>query len=85
MTERASRLTLDEALAMLEAMAANAERMQEDPDDNSPAFWEGWEGGLLTLKQHIETGVKTTCFPIGSCACHPVNWSAGFPARNRSR
>jgi len=64
---------------MLDSMASEAERMQEDPDENSPAFWEGWEGGLLTLKQHIMTGVKATCFPTGSCTCHPVQWKRYHP------
>jgi hypothetical protein len=67
-----SRLTLDEALAILGHMTVGAVQMQVDPDENSSGYWDGWEDGLLTLREHIETGVRVTCFPIGSCECHPV-------------
>ena len=76
MSDRAPRLTLDEALAMLDSMAAQADRDSDEADKEPDAimghFWCGWAEGLRTLRQHIETGVKATCFPMGSCTCHPV-------------
>ena len=36
-------------------------------------FWDGWAEGLRTLENHIRTGVKVTCFPLGNCSCHPLN------------
>jgi hypothetical protein len=66
------RLTLDEALAMLEAMEAQARRdADEESPDRDDSYWDGWADGLATLRQHIATGVKVTCFPVGSCSCHP--------------
>jgi len=52
---------------------ADKESDMEDSAGNSglASFWEGWAGGLQTLRHHIGTGVKVTCFPLGNCACHP--------------
>lgn len=70
MTARPSPLTASETLAMIGRMAALADETAEDePWDE--AYWEGWAESLRTLAQHIRTGVKVTCFPAGSCACHP--------------
>lgn len=73
-------LTIDEALAMIEAMKADAEvqEMREESPEEI-ARWDGWWGALDTLRQHIQTGVKASCFPIGTCSCHPVN----IPGRER--
>jgi hypothetical protein len=35
-------------------------------------YWDGWAEGLDTLLNHIKSHVKVSCFPIGSCTCHPL-------------
>ncbi len=66
-------LTIDEILALLNDMEARALADADLGawDDESSKYWEGWAAGLATLRQHIRTGVKATCFPVGSCDCHP--------------
>jgi hypothetical protein len=63
-------LTLEETLAMAEKMADLAAK--DASLEEVEGFWCGWEGALRTLLQHQRTGVKVTCFPMGSCSCHPV-------------
>jgi hypothetical protein len=73
-------LTTDETLAMIERMAELADATaQDEPWDEK--YWDGWAEGLRTLAQHIRTGVKVTCFPVGSCQCHP--WT--LPGKPRPR
>ena len=68
---RAPVLTTGETLAMIRLMAERATETARDEPVNE-SFWEGWAGGLKTLAKHIQTGVKATCFPVGSCPCHPL-------------
>ena len=35
-------------------------------------YYEGWSDGLLTFAEHLRDGVKASCFPVGSCSCHPL-------------
>lgn len=77
-------LTADDTIDMIGLMI---ERANEDEDvaeaagdEKERAFWEGWASGLETLRQHIRTDVKTSCFPVGSCDCHPFSFGK-FPQR----
>ena len=75
----AERLTIDETVALINSMAViagqDSSRLEKDEDYEASAYWEGWADGLLLLKNHIDQGVKVTCFPIGSCQCHPLKLS----------
>jgi hypothetical protein len=64
-----SPLNLEETLAMAEVMAALADK--DAGVDEDAGYWDGWADGLRQLLSHQRSGVKATCFPIGSCACHP--------------
>jgi hypothetical protein len=67
-------LSIEDALAMLDKMhdlAREDEAHAEDNEHGWEHYWEGYGDALWTLKRHIETDVKVTCFPIGTCACHP--------------
>lgn len=70
------RLTVDETVAMINSMAMlagqDSDRLEKDEDYEASAYWEGWADGLLLLKKHIESGIKVSCFPLGSCQCHPL-------------
>jgi len=68
-------LSAEDTLAMAEKMAELAEK--DAYAEDVEGFWSGWAAGLRTLAQHICTDVKTTCFPIGSCQCHPFKITAG--------
>ena len=47
------------------------DRANAEDDEYNEAYWEGFADALWTLGQHIRGDVKTTCFPVGSCECHP--------------
>lgn len=68
-------LSVDETLEMIESMVRDANKdcdhAEASGDVKETAFWEGWAGGLETLRQHMKTDVKVSCFPVGSCTCHP--------------
>lgn len=68
--------TLADALALMQSMEADAERdcamMEHQGHEKMTTWWEAWSAALWTLRHHIETGVKVTCFPIGNCRCHPL-------------
>lgn len=70
-----SQHSLEEVIELAGSMASSAARDGQEAEDRGDhleaAFWEGWEGGLETLLTHIRTGVKLSCFPVGSCSCHP--------------
>ena len=57
-------------------MTAQAERdairAREDGNDRYATYKEGWADGLFTFTEHIASGVKASCFPVGSCTCHPL-------------
>ena len=68
-------LDMAETLKMLDRMhelAREDEEAAEAQDDEKQAeYWEGFGDALFTLRQHIRTGVKVSCFPVGNCECHP--------------
>ena len=57
-------------------MTAQAERdairAREDGNNRQGTYFEGWSDGLLTFAEHLRDGVQATCYPIGSCSCHPT-------------
>jgi len=62
-------LGAEDTLAMIEAMTSDADAAAAAGEDER--YHEGWADALWTLGQHIRGGVKVTCFPPGSCQCHP--------------
>lgn len=69
-------LSTDEIIEMIDAMVNQAQQDAEAAevifDDDTEDYWTAYARGLLTLKIHIATGVKASCYPLGSCTCHPV-------------
>jgi hypothetical protein len=57
-------------------MGAQAERdavrAREDGKDRLGSYYEGWSDGLLTFAEYVRDAVKPSCFPPGSCSCHPL-------------
>lgn len=65
-----------EESALLAAMVRQAEHdailARELGSDRKGLYMEGWADGLLTLREYLLGGVKASCFPLGSCSCHPA-------------
>jgi hypothetical protein len=46
-------------------------RYADDNDTVMAAYWQGWEDGLVSFLARAAAGVKVSCYPAGTCDCHP--------------
>lgn len=55
---------------MVDLAEEDADELQVRGNEVSAAYASGWADALIQLRKHIETDVKASCFPAGSCSCH---------------
>jgi hypothetical protein len=57
---------------MVRQAETEALRAREDGNTRGAFYAEGWQDALLTFREYLAGGVRASCFPIGSCPCHPT-------------